>query len=275
MSGSEIQDQSFENSDEVPLWQIDQDMQVDIEQLRDFYATPRGQVVRRLIAARVRARWTNVNGASMFGIGYPVPYLDAYRSEVHRLGALMPSTQGALIWPTSGLKQVILIDEEQLPLPDNSADFLLVVHGLEMMGHVRHALREMWRILAPEGRIIIVVPNRRGIWARTESTPFGSGQPYTRRQLDKLLTNAMFTPLDYANAIYLPPFNRDMLLRTAVGCERLGSLIVPAFGGVIIVEARKELTAPVGKLHRARILSDLIPGRVKPVPSGAARSPTD
>ncbi len=239
-------------------------MQIDVEQLRDFYATPRGQVARRLISARIRTRWSNVKGASVFGVGYPIPYLGTFRREASCLGAMMPVSQGALVWPSTGLRQVMIVDEEHLPLPDNSADFLLVVHGLEVMGHIRLVLREFWRILAPEGRIIIVIPNRRGIWARTETTPFGSGQPYSRGQLDKLLKNAMFTPINWTNALYVPPFERDIFLQTAVGWERAGAVATPAFGGVIVVEARKELTAPIGKLRPARILTDLIPGRAKP-----------
>ena len=250
-------------------------MQIDVEQLRDFYATPRGRVVKQLISARIRSRWSNVAGASIFGIGYAVPYVGRFRPDVHRLGAMMPASQGALVWPTIGAKQVVLIDEEQLPLPDNSADFLLVVHGLEMMGHVRQVLRELWRILAPEGRMIIVAPNRRGIWARSEATPFGFGQPYTRGQLDTLLKNAMFTPIDWAGALYSPPFRRDMLLKTALGWERMGATLTPAFGGVIIVESRKELTAPIGKVRAARILKDLIPGRAKPATAKGANFAED
>ena len=39
----------------------------------------------------------------------------------------------------------------------------------------RDQLREIWRVLAAGGRVILVVPNRAGIWARTEATPFGHG----------------------------------------------------------------------------------------------------
>jgi len=236
-------------------------MHIDVAVLRDFYASPLGQVVRRLIAGRIRARWSNVTSGTMIGLGYAVPYLGAFRGEARRIGALMPGPQGALVWPREGLKQSVLIDEEALPLPDNSVDRLLVVHGLEMSGRVRPVLREMWRVLAPEGRLMMIVPNRRGLWARTDRTPFGFGRPYSRGQIEVMLKDAMFAPMEWGEALYVPPFRRDTLLRSAVAWERMGARLTPGFAGVIIVEASKQVVAPIGKVRRIRILPDLVPVR--------------
>jgi SAM-dependent methyltransferase len=234
-------------------------MHIDVAVLRDFYGSPLGQVVRRLIAGRIRARWSNGTSGTMIGLGYPVPYLGAFRGEARRIGALMPGPQGALVWPREGLKQSVLIDEEALPLPDNSVDRLLVVHGLEMSGRVRPVLREMWRVLAPEGRLMMIVPNRRGLWARTDRTPFGFGRPYSRGQVEMMLKDAMFAPMEWGEALYVPPFSRDTLLRSAVAWERMGARLTPGFAGVIIVEASKQVVAPIGKVRRVRILPDLVP----------------
>lgn len=245
-------------------------MQLDVADLRDFYASRRGQVVRRLVAARIRDRWTKLDGRTLVGIGYAAPYLGAFRGEVRRLGAFMPATQGALVWPSVGQKLTVLTEEERLPLPDNTVDNLLVVHGLETAGRVRRVLREYWRVLAPEGRILVVVPNRRGIWARTELTPFGYGRPYSRTQLATLLEETLFSPLYWGAALYVPPVERALFLRTAVGWERIGARVMPGFAGLIIVEAQKELIAPVGKPRRARVLTDMISagGRILPAPGG-------
>ena len=37
------------------------------------------------------------------------------------------------------------------------------------------------------GKLVIVTPNRRGLWARFEHTPFGTGRPFSRGQLTELL----------------------------------------------------------------------------------------
>jgi len=236
-------------------------MQIDVVQLRDFYASPLGQVVTRLLASRIRSRWRNVSGGSLIGLGFATPYLGAFRPKAKRVGALMPLGQGALIWPKSGPKSCCLVDEEKLPLADNSVDYLLVVHGFEMAGHVRPVLREMWRVLSPQGRLLMVVPNRRGIWARTDRTPFGYGRPYSRGQLEAMLKEAMFTPISWGTALFVPPFSRNTLLRTAVAWERAGAQIAPAFGGVILVEALKELAAPIGTVKKRRVILEMLPTR--------------
>ena len=232
-------------------------MHLDIVDLREFYARPLGAVVRRLIAARIRARWQNVTGLSIFGLGHASPYLGVFTSEAARVGAIMPAAQGVAAWPIEGARRVTLAHEDHLPLPDSSADRLLIVHSLETTEHLRAMLREAWRVLAPEGRVLLVVPNRRGLWARFESTPFGHGLPYSRGQLARRLRDAMFMPVDWSHALYMPPFNWGVLLRSAVAWERLGAVLWPAFSGVIIVEATKQIYAgtaePSPERARARL----------------------
>lgn len=112
---------------------------------------------------------------------------------------------------------------------------------------------------------MMVVPNRRGIWARTDRTPFGHGRPYSRVQLEGMLRDAMFEPIEWGEALYVPPFSRDMLLRSAVAWERIGARVMPGFAGVIIVEAAKELIAPIAKPKKALVLPEIIrtaPGRI-------------
>jgi SAM-dependent methyltransferase len=188
------------------------------------------------------------------GLGFPAPYLANFRGEAQRVGALMPAAQGAMVWPSSGPSQTVMVEEGTLPLADASVDRLLLVHALEVSENANHMLREIWRVLAPEGRLLIIVPNRRGIWARIDSTPFGVGRPYSRDQLAKLLTQSLFTPIDVASALNMPPVHRPWLLRWATAFERLGGRLWPLFSGVLIVEARKEvMTAlPVGRPARAR-----------------------
>lgn len=232
-------------------------MHHDVADLRDFYAGPLGLVVRRLLAQRIRARWPEARGQTMMGLGFCTPYLGSYRSEAARIGALMPAAQGALVWPSlngviahadeassrppntrDGILSV-LVDEAHLPLPDNSVDRLLAIHLIEVADRVGPVLRELWRVLAPEGRLLMVVPNRRSMWARGDTTPFGQGRPYSRRQLDRLLTDALFEAIDWSHALYLPPVQTRFVLKSALGLERLGTRLTPSFGGVIIVEARK------------------------------------
>lgn len=221
-------------------------MSLYVAELRDFYAKPLGHLVHRLIGSRIRAWWPDVHGESVYGLGYAAPFLDVYRHECARLGALMPARQGVLAWPSDGNYQSLLVHENQLPLPDASVDRLLLVHCLEMSESTHELLREVWRVLTPQGRLLVVAPNRRGIWARFDTTPFGHGRPYSRGQLRRLLTDALFTPINWEHALFVPPANLPMLLQSAMAWERLGAKFWPAFSGAIMVEAQKEIYAPIG-----------------------------
>lgn len=240
-------------------------MHVDVADLRDFYHSGLGQMVRRILGHRIRARWRPGQRGVVIGLGFAAPYLKAFCGHGTRVGALMPEAQGALVWPSEGPVRTVLVEEERLPLPDNAVDRLLVVHCLEVAAHSEAMLREIWRVLAPEGRLLIVVPNRRGLWARLDTTPFGVGRPYSRSQLERLLTGAMLTPVDWTGALYVPPFDRRILMRSALAMERIGSRLSPAFSGLIMVEARKEMSATIGTPVRIKGLRDLVqvPGGVR------------
>ena len=229
-------------------------MHLDVVDLREFYARPLGAVARHLIARRIRQRWPDVDGLNVFGLGYATPYLTPFRGSAARVGALMPAAQGVVAWPDQGSKQSALVDDVRLPLPDSSADRMLAIHSLETSDGARAVLREIWRVLAPSGRLLLVVPNRRSFWAQLDTTPFGQGQPYSRSQLARLLRDALFTPLDWVHALYMPPFSWPVMLRSAAAWERLGAVLWPAFSGVIIVEATKQIYAvtPETRVEKVR-----------------------
>lgn len=236
-------------------------MQQDVIDLREFYARPLGGVVRQLITYRVRSLWRNVRGMSVFGLGYTTPYLSVFAGEAERIGALMPAGQGVIAWPEGAPRQTALVDGADLPLPDTSVDRLLAVHSLEHAGSVRDLLREAWRVLSPEGRLLLVVPNRAGVWAQIDTTPFGHGQPYSRGQLARLLREALLSPSEWYHTLYMPPFSWQILLRSAIAWERIGTVLWPVFSGVIIVEATKQIYAATGDASAKRV-----PGRLETVP---------
>ena len=236
-------------------------MQFDVATLRDFYTTPLGQVARRLLSRRIRARWRGMKDGTLIGLGFATPFLGSFRSQAARLGALMPEAQGALVWPQAGPVLTSLVEEDRLPLADNSVDRIMAVHCLEVAGRPETLLREVWRVLAPEGRLVLVVPNRRGVWARLDTTPFGQGRPYSRTQLEHLLVQSLFTPASWDGALYFPPIDRRYLVQSATAWERVGKRLPSWIAGVIIVEAKKELIAPIGKAFKTRALRELVPVR--------------
>ena len=246
-------------------------MTLDVIDLRGFYSQRLGIVARRLINRGIRARWPDAQGLRVLGLGYPTPYLGLFREDSERCIAFMPAAQGVLKWPTARPALATLVDEFSLPLPDAAVDRILLVHALEMSDDPEGLLREVWRVLAPSGRMMVVVPNRRGVWTRTDNTPFGHGRPYSRPQITHLLREAWFTPVAWSEALYVPPFQRSWFLRSAIAWERTGAAISAPFAGVHIVEATKQVYRAIpAKREKRRLVPSLQPA-LAPSPGGAAR----
>jgi len=226
-------------------------MNTDIVDLRQFYATPLGRSAEDAIAKALSAIWVRLPEERLLGLGYAPPYLDRFRADTERTFAFMPARQGAACWPPAEPAASALVFEEELPLPDAAVDRILMVHTLEFAENPAEMLKEAWRVMAPNGRLIIAVPNRRGVWARFEHTPFGSGRPYSRTQLTALLRETNFTPGAMTEALFFPPSKRRSLLRVCHGCERIGRTLWPLFAGVIIVEAQKRLYQGLPVARRA------------------------
>ncbi len=231
-------------------------MPSDVIDLRDFYLTGLGQVARRMIRRAIRRIWPDLRGLRLLGIGYATPFLSAVSSETERTAALMPATQGVLGWPPDGRNLVALADEGELPFADYSIDRVLLVHALEWSEPAEPMLKEIWRVLAGGGRLLVVAPNRRGIWARLDRTPFGSGRPYTMAQLSHLLREELFTPVTTDTALFIPPARERVMLRSAPAWERIGKRWFPRFAGVVLIEATKQIYAKpmVARATRRRLV---------------------
>ena len=248
---------------------------MDVVDLRNFYGLPLGAVARRFIGRGVRSRWKDLHGLRALGIGYATPYLGLFREEAERCLAFMPAAQGAVKWPSERPALAALVDEDELPLADGAVDRVLLVHALEMSHDAGALLREVWRVLAAGGRLLAVVPNRRGVWARTDKTPFGHGRPYSREQITQLLRETWFTPTGWGEALYVPPIARIWFLRSAVAWERTGRTISAPFAGVHIVEATKQVYRAIpARRERQRLVPALEPV-LAPSPGGAARAFVD
>ncbi len=243
-------------------------MYTDIVDLREFYESALGQMARRMIRRRIRCIWPDLRGQIVLGIGYATPYLRPFIGEADRVVSVMPATQGVTFWPPEGPGMVALGDEADLPFGDNTIDRVLLVHGLEGTEQLRPMMREIWRVLAGGGRVLTVVPNRRGLWARADWTPFGHGFPYSASQLKQVLRDTMFVPERTGHALFMPPLRSRFLLKTAPAWEEVGGRWCKAFAGVTMIEASKQIFAGVSS---RRVAQQPTKRRlIVPMPGGAA-----
>lgn len=239
---------------------------MDSVDLREFYGSRLGLATRRSLAAQLRPRLTGVTAARVMGLGYAMPYLvDCIEASQAQL-AFMMARQGVFRWPENGSVQSALVDESDLPLLESVIDVALVVHGLELTDAPQDMLREIWRVLSPQGRLLLVVPNRRGVWARFDTSPFGHGQPYSRPQLSALLRESQFSVISWAHALYFPPSTSSAILSAAPAIESIGSRLMPALSGVIVVEAVKQVYGIASGKRARRLLARTRP-TLAPIPA--------
>jgi SAM-dependent methyltransferase len=219
-------------------------MRVDVLALQRFYSGPMGQAALSMAGRRMVDAWGDCRGLDVLGFGYAAPYMEPWRTTARRTIAIMPATQGVERWPSVGPNQACISEEDRLPFKEAMFDRILCVHAFEEAENPRVLMRELWRALAPEGRLMICVANRSGLWARTENTPFGQGRPYSRTQLSGLLTDAMFQPVAWSRALYAPPLSWKIATGGASETwESVGEKAWPALGGLLLVEAVKRLYA--------------------------------
>lgn len=244
-------------------------MRRDVLELRDFYASPLGAAVRRVLSAKLYEAWGDAAGLDVLGLGYATPWLEDVRATARRAVAAMPASQGVEVWPGEGRPLSALAEETALPFMNAIFDRVLIVHGLEEAEDPTRLLAEAWRVLAPNGRVIVAAANRRGMWSRAEHTPFGQGRPYTRRQLERLLREAELEPFAWSRALYVPPW--DAFARWGDAFEQAGPKLWPPFSGLILLEAVKRTFAvkPQRVRERVRVLAPA--GAIQP----ATRAPED
>jgi len=218
-------------------------MAYDVANFCEFYSTPLGQAAGHQIQACILDMWPDLSGQHVLGLGYALPYLDFYLTPAEHIVALMPAQRGVVLWPEAGPSRIALIEEGSLPLPDQSIDRILMIHTLEHTGQPRQLLREAWRVLNGQGRLLIIVPNRRSMWAHLDSTPFGHGQPYTMTQLTTLLKSNLFTPVSTKRALYMAPSQSRLMMASAPFLDKIGNQVLQKFSGIVCVEAMKQVYA--------------------------------
>lgn len=248
-------------------------MHIDVLDLRDFYyRSVLGRAAQKAVRDQVKSLWPDARGQTVAGFGFAVPLLRPYLENARRVIGLMPGQQGVMSWPAGEKNVAVLVEETMWPLETGTVDRLVVMHGLETSDRPRSLLDECWRVLGPGGKALFIVPNRAGLWARRDRTPFGFGRPYSLGQLEAQLRVHDFVPERHVAALFAPPSDKRFWLRTHQFWERSGRAVSSWFaGGVVIVEVSKQTLAPRphGLVDRAkrplRVLEGLVAPEAKPI----------
>lgn len=221
-------------------------MHLDVHDLREFYyRSPLGRAAQKVIRDELVRMWPDAKRQTVVGFGFAVPLLRPFLKDARRVIGLMPGPQGVMPWPAGQENVSVLCEDTLWPLGAGTVDKLVLMHGLETSEHPLALMDEVWRVLAEGGRAVFVVPNRAGLWSRSDATPFGFGRPYSAGQLEAQLRATGLIPVKTISALYQPPSSKRVWRRFARIMESVGRHL-PVFdtGGVLMVEVTKQVPQP-------------------------------
>ncbi len=227
-------------------------MRADLREVTDFYATRGGRIAARLLRRRLGQMWPDAAGLRVLGLGHAQPFLSLWENQARTCVAGERARTDIHLLASASC----IVHDSRLPFADLSFDRMLLSHALETAVNAPRLLREVWRVLRDDGRLLLMLPNRRGLWAHLENTPFGQGAPSSRRQVERLLAESLFRIERTDGALWLPPGDLRPLLRMGNLVERAGARVAPHFPGVLLIEAVKDVYAavPTGKRAHRRVL---------------------
>jgi len=222
-------------------------MRLDVIELKEFYyGTELGQTTKELINKILDKKINTETDSLTVGFGFACPFLESKikDNDDKNFLLLMPNEQGVVSWPNKSKSVTALVDEVSWPVNTSAADLILISHGLEVSDNQDLLLQEVLRVLKDSGKLVILVPNRTGFWARSDSTPFGYGKPYSISQLTALLRKNQFQIESITPSLYGFPAKKGYWLKSLLLWEKVGKKLNSFFlGGLLVVEARKDVYA--------------------------------
>lgn len=221
-------------------------MRVSAATLETFYATRLGRAAAERLNQRLVDLWGPCQGLSVLGLGFALPVLSPWQASARACIGAVPTEIGETRHdgPRGGM--LVSCADDRLPFNDGVFDRIVLLHAIEEADNPRQVLREAWRVLAPEGRLVVAAANRRSLWSLDDRNPFGHGRPWTRSQLIGYLSDSLFQVSASTTAVHMPPLNWSIITAAARSWERVGEIVTPGLGGVVLVEAVKRLYAKPG-----------------------------
>lgn len=214
-------------------------MSIDVIDLKEFYqASVSSNIYPVLQEILSKLRIESGSHKSLF-VGFGAPYANATKSEF----LAMLAHVGGLAWPDSKNNRALLAYEGEWPFANQMFDEIILIHGLEYAQNAGNLLEECCRSLRPEGRLVVIVPNRRSIWVRSDETPLGFGQPYTLTQLIHILKKYDFIPVNVARGLYALPSKRWLGKLWSWIFKLIASKTLQKFSGLVGVAAIKRVYA--------------------------------
>lgn len=149
---------------------------------------------------------------------------------------------------------------DNLPLASESIDVVVLPHTLDFHPHPHAILREVDRVLIPEGHVVILAFNPISLWGMMRvllgwrgRMPW-RGQYYTQTRMRDWLALLGFDCVQSHNIFFRPPIAHEKTMQKLEFMERFGKRCCPIFSAVYVITARKRTSTltPIRPRWRAQ-----------------------
>jgi SAM-dependent methyltransferase len=277
-------------------------MAQEIIGLDDWWQTPPGQHLLAWEQGQFELALADVFGYNALQLG--VPQLDALVGNrmPHRWMAVTHATALADLDQAGQMPArpcVLACDPAALPFPAASLDLVVLPHTLELSADPHAAVREVERVLRPEGRVVISGLNPLSLWAlrqqrahlceRLGFTRWGASRLYLPRsgefigfwRLRDWLRLMGFEVELLRFGLYQPAVRTAPWLQRLAWMDRVGARWWPVLGAVYFMVATKRvkgmrLLGPAWKPYRSPVAAPVsLAGQVMSPPAPRRRAPDD
>ncbi len=229
-----------------------------VSSLSDWFVTPQGQYVMAREQGFFDEAVSDIFGFNAVQLG--LPQHDLLRGSRIPLRIKAGKEPGVKLW----------LESMELPFETGSMDLVLLPHSLEFSSHPHEILREVDRILRPEGSVIISGFNPLSLWGLRRKLGKNTGFPWSGNfisvpRMKDWLALLRFEVEDTHFACYIPPFNAASLLKRAQFIEPAGNRWWTIVGGVYFLRAKKRVPGIrlIKPKWNGRLVRKLIPASAK------------
>ena len=219
-------------------------MNLDFLNYQKFYNSSIGNLLAHHIELKLKKYCYLRDNQNIGCFGYSLPYLNFLENHNLVLSYCYSKRMGISKEDIFKLNKV-LIDEDRIPFQDSYFDHAFLIHYLENTYNLQLSLREIWRTLAPEGKLYLIIPNKKSSWYLSSTSPFSSGSGFSKKQINNLLNDSFFEIQSIERLVYFPNKNFLIVRKYKDLIDKIGSLFLKYFNGVYLCIVKKKIYANI------------------------------
>jgi SAM-dependent methyltransferase len=234
------------------------------KQVADWFETRLGQALLAQEQACLEQMAASVFGYHAVQIGVTSPHFELLRQSPARNRILLDSGS----WQPA---VHIRADPRFLPLASDSIDGVMLPHTLDFSPDPHQLVREVERILIPEGKVVLSGFNPWSLWgvSRLFHRRWGRmpwcGHFFSPKRVQDWFSLLGFDLEEMVYLHYRPPMHNQMLMQKLHFMERVGRRAWPMLGGVYVMQAvKRTATMTPIRVKKWRVKKRVLPTAAEP-----------